>query len=114
MAILVPAQGAILDRILETTYAIWNDGLSPRAYARFYTAQTATPWGRARLERHALVDGSQLLASGKLYTFDATLDGRLLRVAGLGAIFTPPPPRGRGAARRLIRRMLGPGPGRGP
>src|SRR5258708_30325675 len=106
MAILVPAEGAILDQILESTYDIWHEGLSRRAYARFYAAQTATAWGRVHLERKALVDGAEVLASGKLYTFDATLDGRTVRVAGLGAIFTEPAHRGRGAARELVERML--------
>ena len=106
MAILVPAEGAVLDQILETTYDIWHDGLSRRAYARFYAAQTATAWGRVHLQRQALVDGDKVLASGKLYTFDATLEGRAMRVAGLGAIFTHPAHRGRGAARELVERML--------
>jgi predicted N-acetyltransferase YhbS len=105
MAILVPAGGALLDQILEATYDIWHDGLSRRAYARFYAAQTATAWGRAHLERYALVDGDLVLASGKLYRFDAALDGRPVRVAGFGAIFTQPAHRGRGAARELVERM---------
>src|SRR5712692_7838999 len=106
MALLVPAQGAILNQVLEATYDIWHEGLSRRAYARFYDAQTATPWGRAHIERQALVEGNQVLASAKLYAFDATLDGRGVRVAGLGAIFTQPAHRGRGAARELVERML--------
>src|SRR5206468_12951612 len=61
---------------------------------------------RAHLERQALVEVGEVLASGKLYWFDATLGGRALRVAGLGAIFTPPAYRGRGAARELVERML--------
>jgi GNAT superfamily N-acetyltransferase len=106
MAILAPAEGPVLDQILDATYDIWHDGLSRRAYARFYAAQTATAWGRAHLERQALVDGDEVLASAKLYMFDATLDGRTLRLAGLGAIFTQPAHRGRGAARQLVEGML--------
>jgi predicted N-acetyltransferase YhbS len=106
MALLVPAEGAILDQILEATYDIWHEGLNRRAYARFYAAQTATPWGRAHLERLALVDGGEVLASGKLYTFDAMLGGHAVRVAGLAAIFTHPAHRRRGAAGELVERML--------
>ena len=47
-----------------------------------------------------------MLASGKLYLFDATLDRHAIRVAGLGAIFTQPAHRRRGAARELIEQML--------
>src|SRR4029077_10325180 len=48
----------------------------------------------------------EVLASAKLYLFDATLDARPVRVAGIGAVFTPPARRGRGAARALMDRML--------
>jgi GNAT superfamily N-acetyltransferase len=106
MAILVDAEGPILERILDDTYSTWHDGLTRPAYGRFYAAQVATPWGRAHLRRLALVEGDEVLSSAKLYAFDAVLDGRLIKVAGIGAVFTPPTSRGRGAARELIERLL--------
>jgi predicted N-acetyltransferase YhbS len=107
MAELVPAdEGPILDAILDATYDIWHDGLTRPAYGRFYDAQRKTPWGRERLRRVALVEGEEVLASAKIYTFDAELDGAPVRVAGLGAVFTQPAHRGRGAARDLIARLL--------
>jgi predicted N-acetyltransferase YhbS len=107
MAELVPAdEGPVLDEILDATYEIWHDGLTRAAYGRFYAAQVRTPWGRARLRRVALVDGGHVLASAKIYTLDATLDGAPIRVAGLGAVFTEQAYRGRGAARDLIERLL--------
>jgi GNAT superfamily N-acetyltransferase len=95
-----------LEAILDATYDIWHEGLSRTAYGRYYRAQVATPWGRRNLTRLALVEGGEVVASGKLYTFDAALDGRPVRVAGLGAIFTQPRHRGRGAGRELVERML--------
>ena len=106
MAKLVNAEGPIDNRILDDTYPLWNDGLTRPAYGRFYSAQIATPWGRKHLQRFALVEGDELLASAKLYRFDAVLDGRPIQVAGLGAIFTTPAARGRGAARELIGHLL--------
>jgi predicted N-acetyltransferase YhbS len=106
MTILVEADGPLLGRILDDTYEIWNDGLSRHAYARFYTAQIATAWGRARLRRFALVSGDDILASAKLYQLDAVLDGERLTVAGIGAVFTTPAARRRGAAHELIERLL--------
>jgi len=106
MAALVPAEGPILEQILDESYDIWNDGLSRTAYGRYWRAQIATAWGRTHLERYALVEGGGLLASGKLYAFDAVLAGRAIRVAGLGAIFTSPAHRGRGTARELVDRLL--------
>jgi GNAT superfamily N-acetyltransferase len=106
MTKLVTAEGPVLDRILDDTHAIWSDGLTRPAYGRFFAAQIATPWGRTHLRRFALVDGDEVLASAKLYVFDAVLDGAAIRVAGLGAVFTSPAARGRGAARDLIERLL--------
>ena len=107
MAELISADdGPLLDAILDTTYEIWHEGLTRAAYGRFYAAQQKTPWGRDHLRRVALVEGSDVLASAKIYTFDATLDGAPIRVAGVGAVFTPPARRGRGAARELIERVL--------
>ncbi len=106
MAKLVDAEGWILDRILDDTYAIWNDGLTRPAYARFFAAQAATPWGRKNLRRFALVDGDEVVASAKVYRFEALLDGQPIQVAGLGAVFTAPAARGRGAARELIDQLL--------
>jgi len=103
---VVPAEGAILDQILAATHEIWHEGLSRAAYARYYAAQKATAWGRAHLERLALVDGDDVLASAKVYRFAATLDARPVTVVGLGAIFTQPADRGRGAARELVDRLL--------
>ena len=99
-------EGPILDQILGSTYETWHEGLDPAAYKRFYTAQQATAWGKGRLRRLALVDGGEVLASAKHYALDATLDGKAIRVAGLGAVFTPPEHRGRGVACDLIERLL--------
>ena len=106
MTNLVEADGPILDRILDDTYDIWSDGLTRHAYGRFYAAQVATPWGRTHLRRFALVEGDEVLASAKLYRFDAVLDERPIQVAGIGAVFTSPACRGRGAARELLERLL--------
>jgi predicted N-acetyltransferase YhbS len=106
MAILVDAEGPILDRILEDTYDTWHDGLTRPAYGRFYAAQAGLPWGRAHLHRVALVDGDEVLASTKVYTLDAVLDGVPMKVAGLGAVFTSPASRKRGAAKELIDHVL--------
>jgi len=103
---LVPAEGPILDEILTATFDVWHEGLSRRAYDRYYTAQLATPWGRSALRRWALVDAGAVLASAKVYQFSGVLDGQSIRIAGLGAVFTQPAHRGRGYARMLVDRIL--------
>ena len=106
MADLAPAEGPLLDQILAASYDLWNEGLSPAAYRRYYAAQIGLPWGREHLRRLALVDGGEVLASAKEYLLDATLDGDAIRLIGIGAVFTPPAHRGHGLARELIERML--------
>jgi GNAT superfamily N-acetyltransferase len=109
---LLPAEGPILDQILAATFDIWHDGLNPAGYRRYYSAQRGTAWGRSHLHRWALVGAGEVLASAKVYDLAAVLDGRPIRVVGLGAVFTQPAHRGRGCARTLIDRLLERSPAR--
>ena len=106
MAKLVAAEGPILDRILDDTYEIWNDGLSRPAYGRFYAAQVATPWGATTFVVWRWSTATTSWPAPRSIRFDAMLDGEPVQVAGIGAVFTPPAARGRGAARELIERLL--------
>jgi predicted N-acetyltransferase YhbS len=109
MADRAMAEGLLLEQILDSTHTIWHEGLSRPAYRRYYTAQRATAFGRDHLRRFALVGAggeADVLASAKQYTFAATLDGAVVRVVGIGAVFTEPAHRGRGHARELIDRLL--------
>ena len=103
---VVPAVGGVLERILDDTYPIWHDGLSRPNYGRYWAAQRRTAWGEAHLDRVALQDGPHVVASAKRYDLSLRLDGRIRRVMGLGAVFTAPPYRGRGAAKELLSRMM--------
>ncbi len=103
---VVPAVGPILERVLDDTFPIWNDGLSRANYAKYWAAQLKTPWGRSHLDRVALVDGPHVLCSAKRYDLSLRLDGRIRRALGIGAVFTTTAHRGRGFARELITRLL--------
>jgi GNAT superfamily N-acetyltransferase len=113
MADLVPAEGGILAQILDASHEIWHDGLTRAGYGRFYHAQQLTAWGDAHLTRSALVDGPRVLASAKEYAFQGVLDGRAIRIVGIGAVFTQPAHRGSGHARDLIERLIARAAGRG-
>lgn len=104
---MVVADGALLERILDSTFPVWHDGLSRRAYSQWNAAQLRTPWGRERLTRVALLDEHDtVLASAKRYRHDVTIDGRAGWMCGIGAVLTPPEHRGKGHAAALIERML--------
>ncbi len=100
------ASDAVLDQILRDTYPVWGGGLTVEAYARFQAAVRRTAWGAAHIEHVALMDGSRLLASAKRYDLSARVDGRIRRVLGIGALFTPTELRGRGAASAMIAHLV--------
>jgi GNAT superfamily N-acetyltransferase len=104
---LVPAEGSLLEDILDFTCPIWSEGLNRTAYAQWNAAQLRTRWGKEHLVRLALVDDKgRLLSTAKRYRFDARLDGRNGFVSGLAAVFTPPDRRGHGYATALLERLL--------
>ena len=104
---LVVAEGELLERVLDSTYPVWNDGLSRQAYSQWNTAQLRTPWGRERLTRFALLDeNAGLLASLKRYRYDVRLGAREGWMCGIGAVLTPPDHRGEGHAGALIEQVL--------
>lgn len=104
---IVPAEGALLEGILDHTFTIWNDGLSRSSYARWNGAQLRTPWARTHLQRYALVDDSgHWLATAKQYRFDVRLNGRDGWMCGIGAVFTPPERRGHGHALALVEELV--------
>jgi hypothetical protein len=78
---LVAVAGGQLESILDATHTIWHDGLTRPAYSRLYAAHVAAPWGRRGLTRWALVDRGDVVASAKIYLFDAVLDGHAVRAA---------------------------------
>jgi predicted N-acetyltransferase YhbS len=104
---IVPAEGALLERIFDLTYPIWHEGLTRRGYAQWNLGQLRTPWAGQRLQRLALVDAAgDVLATLKRYRFDVRLGGREGWMCGIGAVFTPPDRRGRGHATALIEQVL--------
>src|SRR5512132_2236101 len=104
---LVAAEGRYLEQILDASFATWGEGLSRKSYGQFNAAQLRTAWGARHLQRVALVDeDDEVLASAKRYTLAARLDGRDVKVVGIGAVFTPPEHRRRGYARALLERVL--------
>jgi GNAT superfamily N-acetyltransferase len=104
---VVVAEGPLLDQIISLTYDIWNEGLTERGYSQWNAAQLRTPWGRAHLQRLALVDDAgRLLATAKRYRYRVRLDGRVGWMSGIGAVFTPPLQRGKGHASQLIEQLL--------
>jgi GNAT superfamily N-acetyltransferase len=104
---IVPADGALLEEILDHTFPIWNEGLSRLAYGQWNRAQVKTPWARSHLQRYASIDDNgRLLATAKEYRFDVRVDGREGWMCGIGAVFTPDDRRGHGHASALVDEIV--------
>jgi predicted N-acetyltransferase YhbS len=103
---VVAATGRLLEQILDATHPVWGEGLSREAYTRYNRAQLATPWGATHIRRVALVDNGRLLATAKRYDLTTRVDGQVMRLMGLGAVFTLEAHRGHGYAAELLRLLL--------
>lgn len=110
---LAPADPAQLDAILEDTYPIWGEGLSPSGYRAWNRGQMATRWGRKHLQRVVLSEGGAVLASAKRYDFEAVVGTETAVVMGIGAVFTAPAQRNQGYARALVETMVADASNRG-
>ena len=109
MAVLIRADDGLVQQIVDDSYPIWNEGLSADGYARWNALQRRTAWGERQLWRVALVEpgrDGRYLASAKWYDLRCQINGESMRVLGIGAVFTPPHERGRGAAADLIQAMM--------
>ena len=88
MRTIVPAEGAILERILETTYPSRHEGLSRHAFANYDIALKTTPWASRHEQRFALLEGTNVLASAQRQDLTATLGGRDVRACGISGVFS--------------------------
>ena len=108
MAIVIRAEGRILERVLDSAHSRVSEGLSRHAYGQFEAAQMRTAWGRRHRRRVALVDGDTVLASAVQYDLHAVLDRQRVRVRGIADVVPRPFPAG-GPAQELLERLLEPG-----
>jgi hypothetical protein len=84
-ATVVPADGAILERILDAVHAARPEGLGRAAFATFHAAQAKTAWAQRHQQWHALLDRGRVLASACRYELAGMLDGKPARVCGIAA-----------------------------
>lgn len=93
---VVVADGPMLKRIMSTMAATSGLGLSPSAYATYCRAVGKSTYARAHQERLALVEGTDVLASGLRCAFTGVLDAADVRMVGLGDLCEDPDHAGEG------------------
>ena len=106
MPTFVAAEGAILERILDTTYPAFHQDLSRQAFAKFDAAQRKTAWALCHQRRFALVEGADLLASAQRYDLTGTIDRQRVSICGIGAVCPDPAPHDGCHARVLVDRLI--------
>jgi predicted N-acetyltransferase YhbS len=100
------ADRAAMEAVLAQSHEIWGEGLSPAEYVRFSLEQKDTAWGRARYRFLVAEAGGTIVSALRLYSFPGAIDGRPIRLAGIGGVFTIKEHRGRGHARALIEAAI--------
>jgi GNAT superfamily N-acetyltransferase len=94
------------DAYFRGVQPIWGGGLSEE---RFVAFQRRLADAREAGERHRLIgffDGDRLLAAMKAYDLRGSCASKPLNILGIGAVFTPPPLRRRGYARRMLELVI--------
>jgi GNAT superfamily N-acetyltransferase len=92
--------------ILPHSSSIWAAGRSFDEYVQDFVAVAGSAYGKRRFRTVGLrIDGS-IVVSCKRYEREIRCSDRVLRAAGIGAVFTPPKLRGRGYASALIGVLL--------
>jgi predicted N-acetyltransferase YhbS len=100
------AERATIEAVLRRSHEVWGEGLSPDDYVQFNLKLKGTAWGRERYRFLIAEEGGAVVSALKLYSFPGEIDGRPIRLAGIGAVFTPKEHRGRGHARALVETAL--------
>jgi hypothetical protein len=88
MTTVVPADGLILERVLDLHHRLrWTHGLTRHSYGRLEIAQSKTAWGGRRRQRVALLDDdTNVLASATRYHVAGVLDQCPVRVCAIGEV----------------------------
>jgi hypothetical protein len=81
---------------------IWGGGLNPDRFIAFQRRLADSPEADQRYRLLGLFEGDRLLSAMKAYELHGSCGGSALRLLGIGAVFTPPPLRRRGHARRML------------
>jgi hypothetical protein len=106
VATVVPADGAILQRIVAATPLVSHRGLSRDAFMKFDAAQAKTVWALQHRRRFASVQGDDVLASAERYDLAGILDQQPVTICGIAAVFSIGQDDARNHGGALVERLL--------
>jgi hypothetical protein len=87
---VVPAEGAILQRIVASTSLVSSHGLSRAALLKYEAARTKTAWALRHVHRFALTEGDEVLATAERHDLTGMLEDQPVTICGIGAVFKNP------------------------
>ncbi len=100
--ILVQAKKQQIFKILRESFEIWGDGLSFKHYLRFNYQLFNLAWAKNHYKFYVLASQNGVLAGFKLYSLKLNIQGRIFRIAGLGAIYVKKGFRQKGLGHQII------------
>jgi hypothetical protein len=103
---VIAAEGLVLERVLGAMNRTAHDGLDRRACSQLHAAQAKTSWGSRSQTLYALVNGKDVFASAQQYDLTGVLDGRAVRICGIGSVISRPSRSGRQHAFMLVERLF--------
>src|SRR6476661_4249888 len=106
MLTLVPAEGTILERILDTQHSVEHEGLSRQAFTTRDLVQRRTAWALRHHRRVVLMDGSDVLASAQRYDLTGWLDHQRVSICGIAGVCTDPTHGNGPHTRELVERLI--------
>jgi GNAT superfamily N-acetyltransferase len=92
--------------VLPHSSSIWAGGRTLDEYVEDFVAVSESAYGKRRFRTLGLRIEGTVVASCKRYEREIRCGDRILRAVGIGAVFTPPPLRGRGYATAFIGLLL--------
>ena len=92
--------------VLPHSAALWSGGRTFDEYVEDFRAITATGFGRRRFRVLGFVVDDIVVTSCKRYQRELRCGERVMRAAGIGAVFTPETQRGRGHATAFLGALL--------
>jgi predicted N-acetyltransferase YhbS len=92
--------------VLPHSAAMWAEGRSFDDYVADFRAVVESGFGKRRLRTLGFALDGAVVASCKRYQREVRCGDRLMRAAGVGAVFTPEESRGRGYATAFLGALL--------
>ncbi len=92
--------------VLPETYALWGAKRTFERYVDDFREMATSTYAKRRDFTIGIYEDGELAASCKTYDRELRWNHTSLRAVGIGAVFTPPPYRGRGYATAMLGALL--------